>query len=479
VRVALAAIAVAVGLAGCGGDDTQTTAAGLVSANAAAFVEVDSDLSSDQWQQLDELLQKFPGRADLLREIREGLADEDLDWERDVEPALGSTTAVAWLDFENDGENFVAITQPEDPEKLRQLLAKLGDDEAVVREVEDWTVVAENDVLIQRLADTEATLAEQERYTEALEGLPDDRLATVYVDGTKLAEAVRDVLSGAGAGALGFSGFDQVESLAAAVSAEEEGVSATFVGRGTESADAQGLAKPYDSKFLDDVPGDALLFLSFNGQDYRDQIQQLQPAQRDALRMFEQLAGISVEQLLSLLGGEGAFYVRPGSLVPEATLLLEADDEQQAVATVDRLARRASGIFGGAPRSQNVDGVDVKTLQLGPVGLNYGAFDDKLVVSLSTAAFRELKSGGEKLGDAEDFKAAAEAAGLPDETSGFFYLNVQDFIPTLETVLNFAGADRADVPPELLENLRPLTSIVAYAVRDGGEARYVVFAHIQ
>ena len=61
-----ALIALALALSGCGAKDRGATASGaeIVPANAPAFVSIDSDLSSDQWQQVDELLRKFPARAD-------------------------------------------------------------------------------------------------------------------------------------------------------------------------------------------------------------------------------------------------------------------------------------------------------------------------------------------------------------------------------------------------------------------------------
>ena len=481
-KVALAALLAAAALSGCGGDDTASTAAGVVPANAAAFIEVDSDLGSAEWQQLDDLLRKFPGRADLLREIREGLAEEELSWERDVEPALGETTALVWLDFENDGENVVGITKPDDKEKFRQLLTKLNEDsdeKAISRDVGEWTLIAETDALLDRVADDDPNLAGDDRYTEALDDLPDDRLATAYVDMTKATDQIESALQGEGLDTFGLGNLEQLESVAAAVTAEEKGVNATIVARSTGDVNALGVGEAYESRFLDEVPGDALLFASFSGEAYRTQLEELPEAQREQLREFERMAGVSLEQLMSLLEGEGAFYVRPGALIPEVTLLLEADDEAEAVATVDRLARRAAGAFGGAPRTQKIEGVDVKTLSLGPVGLNYGAFDGKLVVSLSTTAFEQLQSDDEKLADAEDFEQAAEAAGLPDETSGLFYLNVQDLLPTLETILGFAGAESEDVPPEVVDNIRPLRSIVSYATADGNTARSVVFVHIE
>src|SRR5918911_343151 len=91
--VAIAALALAA--AGCGG--TTGTGSGLGSgaaatpASAPAFVAIDSDLSSDQWRQVDKLLDKFPGKGKLLQNIRESLRKEagGIDYEQDVKGAVG------------------------------------------------------------------------------------------------------------------------------------------------------------------------------------------------------------------------------------------------------------------------------------------------------------------------------------------------------------------------------------------------------
>jgi len=65
---AAAACVVASFAAGCGGTTRSNSGgigesgAALVNSGALAYVAVDGDLSSGQWQQLDRLLKKFPVR---------------------------------------------------------------------------------------------------------------------------------------------------------------------------------------------------------------------------------------------------------------------------------------------------------------------------------------------------------------------------------------------------------------------------------
>src|SRR4051812_25923925 len=89
---ALATLAVAV--AGCGGGGAKTSGSSesgskLVRSGALAFVALDSDLGSGQWQQLDDLSKKFPGRSKALAQIKQSLTQQGVSYDQDIKPALG------------------------------------------------------------------------------------------------------------------------------------------------------------------------------------------------------------------------------------------------------------------------------------------------------------------------------------------------------------------------------------------------------
>src|SRR5215218_681060 len=101
-RVSLAALLAGCALAvtGCGGSDNTAAsggegAASIVPKSAAVYVSIDTDLDSGQVKQLEDLLAKFPDREKLFDELQSGLAEENLDWETDVRPALGKTLDLA------------------------------------------------------------------------------------------------------------------------------------------------------------------------------------------------------------------------------------------------------------------------------------------------------------------------------------------------------------------------------------------------
>jgi hypothetical protein len=64
---------------------------------------------------VDALASKFPDKAKAVRAIEHSMRrDGGVDSEHDVKPALGKEVDVVFLDFANGGNDFVALTQPND-----------------------------------------------------------------------------------------------------------------------------------------------------------------------------------------------------------------------------------------------------------------------------------------------------------------------------------------------------------------------------
>ena len=142
---------VAAFVTGCGGGSGGGTGGGStpsgasqVRAGVLGFVSIDSDVGSDQWQQLDTLSQKFPGRDKALSRLKQALTKEDLDYGRDVKPALGPELDLAIVSGgTSSSTKVVALTKPDDPDKFKALVQKLNasdssGSDAVYREVNGW-----------------------------------------------------------------------------------------------------------------------------------------------------------------------------------------------------------------------------------------------------------------------------------------------------------------------------------------------------
>src|SRR5690242_14460057 len=183
-------------LAGCGSSTKSSSTAGSIPAGASevragalAFVSVDSDLGSDQWQQLDELAQKFPGRDHAVAQLKQQLTQEGVDYDQDVKPALGPEVDLAVAARGTDSSpQVVALTKPDDPNKFKALVAKLNakdtsGDRAVYREVDGWYALSDSQAAIGNLVGGDNSLAGDANFKEAMGKLPGDALVKAYVDG--------------------------------------------------------------------------------------------------------------------------------------------------------------------------------------------------------------------------------------------------------------------------------------------------------
>jgi hypothetical protein len=492
-----AAVAAAAGLAACGGGagvgagGGSPQGAALLAAATPVFVSVDTDFGSEQWQAVEALVQRFPSGQEALDSLLQQVGEQGLEFETDVKPALGPELDVALLDVQADEPTVVMLTQPTDPAKLEALLAQ-GDEPPVWRVEDGWYVVADSEEAIDRaLAGDDGSLAESDVFEQAMADLPSDAVARVYVDGAALIQAVEQ---GAGQGTLGdsapglgsLSGLTgSFDSLSLAFVAEPEGVRVEGV---VATPDAPQLeAGSADLGSL--VPSDVLLFASFNGLDkglsqLLDAVGQQTPDFDQSLAQIELGLGISLEDdLLPIFAGEGALYVRAGAPIPEVTLLLSPDDPTRALATLDKLTA-AIGAFGalgggdGAPELGATDttiaGVPAKQLQINEqLSLYYAVVDDHVVLTTAVKGIADLVAGGARLVDDPLFQEAKEAAGVPDETSGFFYVNLEGAISALETVEAFQVDDQ-----ETLANLQVLRYLVVHASADERGTRFAGFLGI-
>jgi hypothetical protein len=109
------------------------------------------------------------------------------------------------------------------------------------------------------------------------------------------------------------------------------------------------------------------------------------------------------------------------------------------------------------------------TIPDAPLSLFYGAFDSRLVLTTSREGISGLLEEGERFADDELFQRAREDAGMPDETVGFFFIDLQE---TIAYILGFAGIAGENVPDEVSRNLDPLEHLLVYGTEDGETTRF-------
>ena len=469
-------LALAALLAGCGSAAKTSSRGGSIPAGASvvragvvAFVAVDSDTGSSQWKQLDELAQRFPGRDNLVSQLKQKITAQGVDYDTDVKPALGPELDVAVVSAGNESSTkAVALTKPDDPAKFKALVAKLNakdssGDRAVYREVDGWYALSDSQASISRALEGNAPLAEDSDFKEAMDKLPGDALAKVYLDGQQL-NAIVPQSSASGTAALG---LDKLKYIAVSASAEDDGVRVHGV---TSGGPGGG---DFASALIGGVPGDAFALLDFDGQGTTDQLGKLKsnPQAAAAIAHFEQEYGVTLDQLLTLLSGEVAFYARPGAVIPELTLALDPKDQSAALATLDKLAT----LSGSPVQPGTQGGHPVKTFNLGQFAIHYGTVDGKVLITSGVSGIADYGEG-DHLPDSADFKQAQAAAGMPDSTGGVIYIDLKDALPLLE---GFAGLTGQSLPSSTTENLRPLRSFLAWTNASGETRTFDAFLEIK
>ncbi len=486
-----ALFATAFALAGCGSAEEAATGRGaeIVPANAPVFIAIDSDLSSKQWQTVDDLLHEFPARPQLLAQLQSSLRDSGLDYERDVKPALGEEIDLAWLDLAGGGDNVVGLTQPKDEAAFRRLVEKANRedssrDDLVLGEVEGWTVLADSQAKIDRFrlaAGRADKLADDDVFKDAMEELPDSTLVKAYATGASLTQLVRDALQGIGGDALTLPSEQRPEFMTAGLAAEGDGL--RLVGATRSATEPKAQATVFSSNLIDDVPGDAVAFLTFRGNDSFAKQARSSPTYRRSLRELErEFGGVPLEQLFAIFEGEVALYVRPGTPFPEVTLLVAVNSdepaESEAFQNVDTVMSVVMQFRAAQPcHAPTVeDGITVKCVSFGKVEVRYAGFDEKVVVTTGQSPVSELRARGDKLPDSDAFKGSREAAGLPDETAGFVWIDVAKAVPMIVGFAQAAGEE--PIPPEVRANLEPLKSLLLWGDADGRTRSFSAFAQI-
>ncbi|HEV7132369.1 MAG TPA: DUF3352 domain-containing protein [Gaiellaceae bacterium] len=475
IATGLAIAAAALTAAGCGGGSSPASsdlggAASIAPTDAVAFVALDTNVSSSQWQAVDGLLKKFPSQSDLLTTLQKSLEQHaKLSWSADVQPALGSELDLVALPAAGTPgkPQFVGLTQPSDQSKLDALLKK-ADAKIVSAQIGGWTAFSDSQAALDAMQNAGAKLADNNTYQAATGKLSADALVRAYANGTE----AQQLLDSFGAQAQGQAlGAAQVPFAwaSADVVASGDGLRVTGYSRDASLAGGQPVpAQPYASSLADEIPSGAILVADFPVA--RGQIASaLTPS--GTTSPFEKLFGPNAITLASeidtMLGGETALYVRPGLPVPEVTLVTQPTDTAAATSAladiVTALKKQLGAKAGG-----------IGSL-VGNLPIVHTVVGGQLVVSTSQQGLADFTSAGPKLSSDPSFTAATQASGMPAKTTGFLYLNVASALPLLQTVGPFLGLK---LPATLQTDAGALRTFTAYGTRTGDEAGFTVFVQV-
>jgi Protein of unknown function (DUF3352) len=422
--------------------------------DTVAFVAIDSNLGSAQWQALDGLLAKLSPNDDLVAKLQQSFEQKTgLSWTGDVRPALGPEVDVAVLPGASDGKpQVVLLTRPADQEKLDALLPRLarsGGPAPVSAQVSGWTAVSESRAALDAVSAATARLAGDALYREASAKLPSEALATAYANGAAARQLV-SALGGSPAGAGGHVVWAAADAVASGGGLRVDG----FVRR-----DVTG-REPYAPALVDRIPSGALLVADFQAE----QDASSGPVPSSPL-------GSALLQFRGTLGGETALYVTPGSPLPAVTLVTNPSDPAAVLPALENVLAAAGSAAAGA----TAGGLDLGSL-LGAIQLSSEQVGSELVVSTSRQAIDAFTGSGAKLVDDAAFNEAQTASGMPARTTGFVYANLGAALPAIQGLLTLAGGSSATGGLDL-STLRTFT---AYGSGEsGGVSEFTVFLEVQ
>jgi hypothetical protein len=424
-----AAIVVAVGLssatsssAGLGGG------ANVVPANSVAFIAFDTDVNSSQQQALSALLAKFPGSDGLVAKLEGSIeGNSGLSWTNDIAPALGPEIDIAVLPTTpGGGTNVVLLTQPTDASKFNALVKSVaahGGSTPVVGHASGWTIVGDSQAAIDQVTGATSYLGSDPAYQNATSQLTQGALLNAYANGAQ----ARQLASGLGQAAD--MGLGKLVWVGADVVAASDGLKIEgFVNRGSTTA-----SKTYTSSLVGQIPAGALAVVDFQADNINASAKSLPSPTGAALAKF---AG--------MLGGETALYVSSGLPIPSLTLVTHPTDPQAVLDALNAMLA-ASGSGTGDPTT---GGMGLGSM-LGSLQLHHAQVGDTLVVSTSQEAVDAFTGSGKKLSDDPTFQSARSASGMPDQTTGFVYLNAKDAIPLVKGLAALSGSSSASSFPDL------------------------------
>jgi hypothetical protein len=488
VRVGAASLlaGLAVAAAGCGGGggggNALPAAADVVPASAPALVSLNTNFASPQWKNSLALLPKFPGAADLLRQAR--LESGNVDFERDVKPALGEEVDVVWLDFANGGNNVVGLTQPKNKAKFSALIAKLNSkDSTVTAEVNGWAVVADSRAKIDafRRASSGDKLAGVDAFKEAMSRLDEQAAVRAYVAGPPVQRELDRALAQEGAAPNLTRDLARMESISVGGLVEPDGVRA----EAALATDPAPKPKTYTPTLPKSLPAGALLYVSTaNLADPTRTILELvarsKPDFETQLRQVETVLGLSLEQdVYPLVSGEQAVAIYAAKPIPKVVFVSKVPDEGKArelLAHVLGLVK-ISGTL--TVTTLDVGGVTVSDVTQPGSGVHgyVAVTGGKLIVTTGRDSLATLVEGkGAKLADDPLYRRARSDAKVPSKVVAMAYGDLTHGLPS---AFDLAEANSRIVPPSARANTAALRHTLVYAEQDGNRFQLFGFVSIE
>ena len=170
---------------------------------------------------------------------------------------------------------------------------------------------------------------------------------------------------------------------------------------------------------------------------------------RSSPQALQQLRGVARRLLDDVLDAapqrDRALRRGPARRIPEVTLVARADGRGKALATLDSDRRQLGDDSRGQVESGTSGaGTSARRSTSAQFAIHYGASGDKIVITSGVNGIADCGGPGEHAADSADFKEAKDAAGMPDTTGGFVFIDLKNLVPLIQ---GFARPGRAESCP--------------------------------
>jgi Protein of unknown function (DUF3352) len=459
-----------------GGDRCPPTddAAQIVPADSLAYLHVNLDPDTEQYQAATDLAAQVPLFAAQIATrataLLPGPGGASPDFERDIAPWFGGELALAVVPSERrDGDSVTAI-EIEDERGAGEFAAALAAGEPVTEDYRGFEVsvderglasaeiggflVIGTETAVRAVIDTGSgasgapAIAADPTADEVRGALPDHRLADAYVSSKGAARLVADS-DGALAALTPLVAPGSTRGAAAAVSVSADALevsieSALDPKRERASPSFFAAFPRFEPELPERLGADTLAYLGLGapGETVRALLAQA-AAQApgvaeefaDLVERFRERGDVDIEsELLPALGDEAAVAVEPrddeAGGIPYLQFIARNVDEQRAREALAALQGPLADVAdpGGdlqAPvfDEQVVDGVQVHSLRISPtIEVAYAVFDGLAVIATDPAGVTEVIAGDGGLDDAGPYRQATDDLGSEPSLIAFFNL---------------------------------------------------------
>jgi hypothetical protein len=494
-RFSCAVLALTAAACGQSASSRDGDPASLVPASAPVYAQVAVQPSGqrrdDALAAAGKLLRTDDPAGKLRELIDKQLAEEDagVTWERDFAPWLGEEAGVWATNLEGERATYAVIVSTKDAEAAKAALPRLrgrakefskhthGGVEYEIDEesstayaiVDDFVVIGSEDALKRTIdmRDGGETLADSDRYTNAMDDLANDRLGQFYVDSKALVDAAlkQDPASAQELEQFkAFLPFDKLGPIAGSLQATGDSVAVDTVLTGLPDGPLRALNQLFSggTELMPALPGDA--WGAFAVPKVGDAAKSVFSSFAGAIggaavaAQVKQATGLDLEQdVFSWVGDTGVFVRGASEPALDGALVIESTDDGKASAAFGKII----GLIGkeaavnpepirlpGAESAFSLAAPDIEK----PIVLARGK--GRVVAAYGQEAATAALDPATKLGDSELYGDAKDA--LADGMEPGFLLSMPAVI-TLVDAIGEADADYADAKP-YLETLGAITT---------------------